>query len=516
MELVELLEDVNKILNNSRYNLSDGIYQPSIQRDRRNVYFIYHQNNEKSLIVYEKSQNIRDFEFSESVVNDDYTLIKGPLNFFNNKALGKRFDWINPISRHGYKYTIGLGDRLGIASNAHLKLLKNKDVFPVLAQQSIRELLLSNRTFTEVIQAASWSVFEEGYIGGWGADGDHVKNEYEIDYAIRSGVSMITLDLTENIFVDYLDYSTEALDAEYDKLPQKFRKQIEEEYLNKKMKVNDNYYIEFSKRDLEESVLVFSKGILFVKKINDNFVVPFGIDFEISIDEVSKDTTPMQHYFFANELKKINIKLETLAPKFYGEFQKGIDYIGNIHQFEEEYEKHEAIAEKFDYRLSIHSGSDKLSIYPLIGKVSQTNGWHVKTAGTNWLEALKVIAQVNPQLMLDIYKFSYDNLDDVKEFYKFNAQTNGSAPDPRRLSKKDAEKLLINDDTRQILHTMYGSILRYGENNEYLFRDLFFDVLDKNIDKYELLLNSHLAEHLDLLDGTATTKEEVLMKYEHG
>ena len=126
MALENLLLDVKKLIENPDADVDEGIYRPSVQIDRRNVYFIYREGIKKSLVVYEDARNARDFQADETLVDDDYVLLKGPLNFFNNQALAKRFAWIKPSSRHGHKYTLGLGDRLGIASNAHLKLLKGR------------------------------------------------------------------------------------------------------------------------------------------------------------------------------------------------------------------------------------------------------------------------------------------------------------------------------------------------------------------------------------------------------
>ncbi|MDN3537627.1 tagaturonate epimerase family protein [Limosilactobacillus fermentum] len=229
MDLQLLLNDVHEIFadidaNKSFDGLSNkGIYVPSIQVDRRNVYFILHEKDDqgytqKSLVVYENRLTVDDFEAVESLEDGDSTLVVGELNEVNNKALAKRFPWIRPVSRRNYKYSFGVGDRLGNASNAHLRLLKGRGILPVLAQQSIRELMLMHRTNTDVFQSASWAVFEEGFTYGWGADGDHVKTEYEVDYAVKVGCSMITLDCTEVINNDAVNLSEEELDKQFNAL----------------------------------------------------------------------------------------------------------------------------------------------------------------------------------------------------------------------------------------------------------------------------------------------------------
>ena len=174
---------------------------------------------------------------------------------------------------------------------------------------------------------------------------------------------------------------------------------------------------------------------------------------------------------------------------------------------------HEAIAEYFGYKLSIHSGSDKLSVYEIIGRVAK-NGWHVKTAGTNWLEALRVIAHKDPEFMVELYKYAYEHLDDVKDFYVFNAQTDGKAPKPENVTVDNVVDVLSDDDGRQVLHTMYGSLMNLKHNYHYVFRDKFWDILLKNQDLYDKYLNIHIAEHIDLLQGKYKTKEEALAALE--
>ena len=516
MNLNNLLEDVKEILeaDGTYTNLSNKeIYAPSIQVDRRNVYFILHHTNEKniiekSLVVYENRSTVGEFQAEEVLEDRDSTLLVGELNEQNNDALAKRFQWMRPTSRRNYKYTFGLGDRLGNASNAHLRLFKGRGIMPVLAQQSIRELVLMHRTNTDVFQSASWAVFEEGFTYGWGADGDHVKTPYEVDYAVKIGCSMITLDCTEEINNDIVELNDEELDKRFNQLDPDQIKYFNDTYLNKTFNLGDGRSVKFTKHDVEESVLTFYDAILFAAGIYTKFVVPYNLDFEISMDETPYQTTNPNHYFFANELNRRGITPVTMAPRFYGEFQKAIDYIGDTKRFEREYVIHEAIAEHFGYKLSIHSGSDKLSVYEIIGRVSKQHGWHVKTAGTNWLEALRVIAHKDPKFMLELYKFSYENLDDVKDFYVFNAQTDGTAPKPKDMNTENVMDLLDNDDARQILHTMYGSIMNLKHNYHYVYRDKFWTILLQNQALYDRYLNIHIAEHLDLLQGIVKTKKE--------
>ncbi len=103
-------------------------------------------------------------------------------------------------------------------------------------------------------------------------------------------------------------------------------------------------------------------------------------------------TTPFEHWLVASELRRLGVEWVGLAPRFVGDFEKGIDYRGDLEVFRREYLKHLAIAEALGpYKISIHSGSDKFGVYRVIGEIGK-GGVHVKTAGTSYLEALRTVA----------------------------------------------------------------------------------------------------------------------------
>ena len=279
--------------------------------------------------------------------------------------------------------SMGLGDRLGLASPGHLRLVKNTDVRPVLAQQSIRELDLTKRTYEEVMDAASWAVFQEGYHNGFGADGDHLKTEDEVKMALNLGFTMITLDCSEKINNDVPSMSDDEVEKAYDELNVDYRERLEKDYLNREFNAG-RYKITFDGENLQRLALIYGRALEFTGHIFFDIVKPTAraVDFEVSIDETQTPTTPEAHFFVASELEKMDVQVTSVAPRFCGEFQKGIDYIGDLEQFEKELKVHAEIAEHFGYRLSIHSGSDKFKVFPIIGHYTKGRV-HVKTAGTN-------------------------------------------------------------------------------------------------------------------------------------
>uniref|UniRef100_UPI0035A0BDFE tagaturonate epimerase family protein n=1 Tax=Jeotgalibaca arthritidis TaxID=1868794 RepID=UPI0035A0BDFE len=103
-----------------------------------------------------------------------------PANHANRLVLNTYFDWTNPRAFGNKVTTMGVGDRLGLASPGHIAVMRNYQVKPILAQQSIRELTLMERSIYDVLDAAAYAAVQEGYTGGFGADGDHLKLEDDI------------------------------------------------------------------------------------------------------------------------------------------------------------------------------------------------------------------------------------------------------------------------------------------------------------------------------------------------
>ena len=117
------------------------------------------------------------------------------------------------------------------------------------------------------------------------------------------------------------------------------------------------------------------------------------------MDETEEPTSPAEHVYIASELRRLGVKWVSFAPRFVGRFEKGVDYIGDVQAFKDNLAIHAAIARQFGpYKLSLHSGSDKFSIYSIF--MEETRGLaHLKTAGTSYLEALRTIAVMDKYLV---------------------------------------------------------------------------------------------------------------------
>ena len=303
----------------------------------------------------------------ESVTSDGKAWTLAPLTHANAEKMRALYPWTAPSRVLDRDKTMGVGDRLGIATDGHLRVFKKyTEITPILSQQSIRELNLTNRTFADVIDSASFAVFRCGYTTGWGADGDHVKKAEEVSYALESGCTMITLDCSEQIDNSIDGLSKAEVFAKY--VP---NKELEDIYMNKSFDVGEGVTITFDEELYKRTALIYSEAIKHAINIFFNLIMKNGkqvADFEVSIDETMTPTLPAQHFFVANELTRKGVRVSTVAPRFCGEFQKGIDYIGDLKQFAAEMKIHAAISRHFGYKISIHSGSDKFSIFPSAGR----------------------------------------------------------------------------------------------------------------------------------------------------
>jgi hypothetical protein len=179
-----------------------------------------------------------------------------------------------------------------------------------------------------------------------------------------------------------------------------------------------------------------------------------------------------------------------------GRFEKGVDYIGDLAAFEAEFVVHAAIARQFGpYKLSLHSGSDKFSIYPIAA--AHTRGLvHLKTAGTSYLEAIRAVGLVAPDLFREIYTFALQRYDEDRATYHVSAEAD-RAPRPDRLADADLAGVLDQFDARQVLHVTFGSVLTTrGRDNRLLFADRLMALLRAHRDVYADCLRKHFVRHL--------------------
>lgn len=476
------------------------VYPRSVHRAAGCLLGITKVDAEKRLLVVQEQTSPLFSAIWEAVAgsSEGRPTLTAPLSRENAAVLRNYLPFMAPVPFGREGLSLGLGDRLGLAAPGHLRTVRGTGVKPVLAQQSIRELNLTARTYEDVLAAASWGVLEEGFHDGFSADGDHLKKSDEVKMALDLGFSMITLDCSEHIVGGVDDWSDTQVITAYEALPATYRQQLEELYLNREFQIG-NARISYPESVFKRIVIVYGKALQYCEEIFSGLIRPYGrlVDFEVSIDETATPTTPAAHYFVAAELERLQVGVTSVAPRFCGEFQKAIDYIGNIRQFEQEFELHARIADTFGYRLSIHSGSDKLSVYPIISRYTQGRV-HVKTAGTNWLEGLKVISLVAPNLFRELYRFAVTFFPEARKYYHVTTKPENFR-DVSKLADADLPALLNEADSRQLLHITYGGMLLFKEGDNHPFRDGIYQVLQQHEEEYAQALLTHIGAHLRAL-----------------
>lgn len=424
-----------------------------------------------------------------------------PLTHENLLALQEQFPELKPVSLEGHNVTIGLGDRLGLVSGAHIAALEGTGVFPVLAQQSKRELNLTCRSYRQMLDDVAWQVFESGYRGGYAADGDHLKTLEEVRAAIDDGATMITLDCSE--YIDPIAYRLDTAEASA-QCRQRFSEgQLAawyHAYCGRTFPLPEGHSVSFAENDFSQMLLTYGAALDFMETVYQNAIIaaPHAVSFEISIDETEIPTTPEAHYFIAHQLAERKIAVSSVAPRFCGEFQKGVDYRGDIAQFQREFAVHAAIAKAFGYRVSVHSGSDKFSIFPYVGKLSGGQ-FHIKTSGTSWAEAVRVIAMCDAALFRRMAAFSRLHFEEARAYYHVSASLE-RMPLMENIPDADLPCLLDLVDVRQVMHITYGFLLQAkDEQGHYLFRDDIYRTLCANKTLLDKVIRNHIRRHLTLL-----------------
>jgi len=379
------------------------------------------------------------------------------------------------------KYSIGIGDRFALQGKAQLKAIigaqnSGVNIIPVW-NKSFREhqIVKSDPISTreeadEAVKSLSWT--QEYFV-----DADHVGMN-NIDYFLESS-DFFTLDVADFIGKKIEKENLVAFVNKY----KKYSGKLIIPGITEKFQITDELIKKIAQKYLfaiEEAGKIYRH--ILTKKNDESFVV------EVSMDETDEPQTPIELLFILAAISDKRIPLQTIAPKFTGRFNKGVDYVGDVNQFSKEFEQDIAVinfaVKEFslpkNLKLSVHSGSDKFSIYQPIKKILQKfdAGLHLKTAGTTWLEELIGLAEAGGNgltISKEIYRKAFDRFDELSKPYAtvIDIKKN-NLPDPDVVDKWDGKfyaetlrhdlsKKTYNSDFRQLLHVAYKIAAEMGE-----------------------------------------------------
>jgi hypothetical protein len=173
-----------------------------------------------------------------------------------------------------------------------------------------------------------------------------------------------------------------------------------------------------------------------------------------------------------------------------------VDYRGDIEAFRRHFYQHILIAEDFgNYKISIHSGSDKFSVFPHMGELSEGK-LHLKTAGTSWLEAIRLLALIAPPLYREMHQYALSKFEEASTLYHVTTDLS-QIPKLEDLSDQNLPSLLDQEEARQLLHITYGFLLNAKKpEGENLFRERLYHLLTSYEEDYWSLLETHFEKHL--------------------
>jgi hypothetical protein len=448
------------------------------------------------------SSIFRDFE-GEASDHVGRALLLGPTSPHNVAALRSHLSWLQPRPL-GLRTSVGLGDRLGLATPGHVRAVRaaGGDITPVFAQQSIREMARTGRSPQQVMDDATWGIFREGWREGAGADADHLKTIADIDACLRAGYTFFTIDPGEHVDNAADKATLPELRAAVEKLPWKQleddQKSLTSRCLNRTFDV-EGHKIVFDEPTILRAAAKYGRAVAHVAAMYRHLMHSTGgrnCELEVSVDETETPTTHAEHIYIAQELRRLGIQWVSLAPRYIGRFEKGVDYIGDLAAFEADFAIHASIARQFGpYKLSLHSGSDKFSVYSIA--MRQTNGLvHLKTAGTSYLEALHTIAALDADFFREIYVFARERYETDRASYHVSGRLE-RAPSPQDMADADLPALLDQFDAREILHVTFGSVLTAcTEDGRWRFYDRLMGLLRANPEAYAANLEAHFLRHL--------------------
>lgn len=379
------------------------------------------------------------------------------------------------------RFSLGVGDRFAQQAEAQLRaclhaMERGVEVVPVW-NKSNREHAIVGSEPGSVRVAAAAAVKKLGWPNGWHVDADHIRLETVDRFVAHS--DFYTIDVADSIgkpappaavnaFVERhaeligrleipgIDGGTHVTRAEVERVANKFLFAVQE-----------------------------AGGIyrhIVKMKAPARFIT------EVSMDETDSPQTPIELLLILVALADEQVPIQTVAPKFTGRFNKGVDYAGNLAQFEKEFNDDLSVirfaVQKYglpkSLKLSVHSGSDKFSIYGAMHRAVQRHdaGLHLKTAGTTWLEELIGLAEADGEglaLARQIYAEALDHLDELcKPYASVIDIDRAKLPSADTVAKWSAAQYVaalrhdpkckdFNPHVRQLLHVGYKIAAKKGE-----------------------------------------------------
>jgi len=402
------------------------------------------------------------------------------------------------------KYSMGIGDRFARQGQAQLRaLIEAKklgvDIVPVW-NKSNREHLIVHTHPDSVRAEADSAVKALGWKGPYHVDADHIGLK-TVDSFVK-GSDFFTLDVADFTGQPAPEAEVQAFVARYGK----YAPTLKIPGIDRALSISTQDIADIARKYL---LAVKEAGAIYrhveAAKGKDTFIT------EVSIDETDKPQTPVELFFILAAVAAQKIPAQTIAPKFTGRFNKGVDYVGDVVQFEKEFNEDLCVIafaiKEFglpaNLKLSVHSGSDKFSIYGPINRAIRKHnaGLHLKTAGTTWLEEVAGLALSGGdalKMAQEIYEKAYGRADELCKPYAAVIDIDrAKLPDPKTVRgwsgaqlaaalRHDQKNPAYNVSLRQLVHVGFKVAAEMG--------DTYYQALEKYADTIGRLVTENLLE----------------------
>jgi hypothetical protein len=402
------------------------------------------------------------------------------------------------------KYSMGIGDRFARQGQAQLRaLIEAKalgvDIVPVW-NKSNREHLIVHTHPDSVRAEADAAVKALGWKGPYHVDADHIGLK-TVDNFVK-GSDFFTLDVADFTGQPAPEAEVQAFVARYGK----YAPTLKIPGIDRALSISTQDIADIARKYL---LAVKEAGAIYrhveAAKGKDTFIT------EVSIDETDKPQTPVELFFILAAVADQKVPAQTIAPKFTGRFNKGVDYVGDVVQFEKEFNEDLCVIafaiKEFglpaNLKLSVHSGSDKFSIYGPINRAIRKHnaGLHLKTAGTTWLEEVAGLALSGGdalKMAQEIYEKAYARADELCKPYAAVIDIDrAKLPDPKTVRgwsgaqlaaalRHDQKNPAYNVSLRQLVHVGFKVAAEMG--------DTYYQALEKYADTIGRLVTENLLE----------------------
>jgi hypothetical protein len=396
------------------------------------------------------------------------------------------------------KYSFGTGDRFGLQGNAQLAAVRKAagqgTEIAIVWNKSHREHMIVGTNPEDVRREADQAIQAAGWKGSYHVDADHI-GLANVDQFIESS-DFFTLDVADFIgekakdqdISGYLDSVGSSLGV------------LQIEGLVDPLQVGTDFLRSVAEKYLfaiQQAALIYH--YIAEKKGPDTFIT------EVSLDETDEAQTPQELYFILGAIAHCQIPAQTIAPKFSGRFNKGVDYQGDVTRFNHEFGQDVCVVSEAvrrfglpaNLKISVHSGSDKFLIYPGIREAIRKYdaGVHVKTAGTTWLEELIGLAESGGdarKLVVAIYRRAYARFDELCGPYHSVIDIDRAAlPSPEVVAQWSGDDLVqaikhdqscarYDSNIRQLFHVAYKIAAEMGDSYLDALKD-HSEVIGRNV-----------------------------------